>query len=43
MIRLSLERINAKSPYEIKEAHGGYEFCTANGVLYRASALKKPE
>ena len=28
MIKLSLERINAKSPYEVKEAGGGYEFRT---------------
>lgn len=41
MIRLSLERINAKSPYEIKEVHGGYEFCTANGVLYRLRFLEE--
>ena len=28
MIKLSLERINAKSPYEVREAGGGYEFRT---------------
>ncbi len=28
MIRLSLEHINAKSPYEVREAGGGYEFRT---------------
>ena len=28
MIKLSLERINAKSPYEVKEAGSGYEFRT---------------
>lgn len=35
MIKLSLERINAKSPYEVKEAGGGYEFRTEGGILYR--------
>ena len=35
MIKLSLERINAKSPYEVREAGGGYEFRTEGGILYR--------
>jgi hypothetical protein len=39
MIRLSLERINAKSPYEVKEAGGGYEFRTESGILYRIRFL----
>ena len=39
MIELSLERINAKSPYEIREAGGGYEFRTEGGILYRIRFL----
>ena len=39
MIKLSLERINAKSPYKVKEANGGYEFRTENGILYRIRFL----
>ena len=39
MIQLSLERINAKSPYEVKEASGGYEFRTGGGILYRIRFL----
>jgi hypothetical protein len=35
MIELSLERINAKSPYEIREAGGGYEFRTEGGIPLR--------
>ena len=35
MIKLSIEHINAKSPYEVKEAGGGYEFRTEGGILYR--------
>jgi len=41
MIRLSLERINAKSPYQVTEAHGGYEFRTEKGVLYRIRFLEE--
>ena len=39
MIRLSLEHINAKSPYEVKEAGGGYEFRTeeAYSTVYVSS------
>ena len=39
MIKLSLERINAKSPYEVREAGGGYEFRTEGGILYRIRFL----
>ena len=41
MIKLSLERINAKSPYEVREAGGGYEFHTKaelNAMLDEAEA-----
>jgi len=41
MIKLSLEHINAKSPYEAKEAGGGYEFCTEGGILYRIRFLEE--
>ena len=41
MIRLSLEHINAKSPYEVKEAGGGYEFRTEGGILYRIRFLEE--
>ena len=34
MIKLSLERINAKSPYEVKEAGGGYEFRESRGQVF---------
>ena len=41
MIELSLERINAKSPYEIREAGGGYEFRTEGGYsIVSASWLR---
>ena len=40
MIKLSLEHINAKSPYEVKEA-GGYEFRTEGGILYRIRFLEE--
>ena len=39
MIKLSLERINAKSPYEVREAGSGYEFHTEGGILYRIRFL----
>lgn len=39
MIQLSLDRINAKSPYEVREANGGYEFRTEGGILYRIRFL----
>lgn len=41
MIRLSLQHINAKSPYEVKEAGGGYEFRTEGGILYRIRFLEE--
>lgn len=39
MIHLSLECINAKSPYEVSEKNGGYEFRTEGGILYRIRFL----
>jgi len=41
MIKLSLEHINAKSPYKVKEAGGGYEFRTEGGILYRIRFLEE--
>ena len=41
MIKLSLEHINAKSPYEVKEVRGGYEFHTEGGILYRIRFLEE--
>ena len=39
MIKLSLEHINAKSPYEVREKGGGYEFRTeeAYSIVYVSS------
>ena len=34
MIKLSLSRINEKSPYVIQEVKGGYTFTTAFGIRY---------
>lgn len=39
MIELSLERINAKSPYEVRRVNGVYEFRTEGGILYRIHFL----
>ena len=41
MIKLSLEHINAKSPYEVREAGGGYEFRSEGGILYRIRFLEE--
>ena len=41
MISLSLDRINAKSPYIVVENGGGYEFRTENGILYRIRFLQE--
>ena len=34
MIKLSLSRINEKSPYVIQEMKGGYTFTTTFGIRY---------
>lgn len=41
MIKLSLEHINAKSPYEVREKGGSYEFRTEGGILYRIRFLEE--
>lgn len=41
MIDLSLDRINAKSPYQISKTEGGFEFRTNRGVLYRIRFLQE--
>ena len=43
MITLSLDRINAKSPYEVSESHGGLEFCTSLGIRYRIRFILENE
>lgn len=35
MNKISLERINEKSPYTLKEINGGFEFHTSKGTCYR--------
>lgn len=35
MNRISIDRINEKSPYRVTEINGGFEFQTPQGVCYR--------
>ena len=43
MISLSLERINAKSPYEVFILNGGYEFHTHKGIRYRIKFIEEEQ
>ena len=43
MISLSLDSINAKSPYIVVENGGGYEFRTEGGILYRIRFLQEDQ
>ena len=40
MITLSIEAINAVSPYKVSLNHGDYDFVTADGIRYSASFLE---
>lgn len=41
MINLSLDRINAKSPYPVRALNKGYEFTTNKGINYRIRFLEE--
>ena len=38
---LSLDLINSRSPYLVKQVNGGYEFTTDSGVRYRIRFLQE--
>lgn len=41
MMALSLDLINSRSPYLVKQVNGGYEFTTDSGVRYRFRFLQE--